>query len=375
MAIEIRPVITKKELRTFIHLPAKIHKGHTNWVPPIYMDEWDYFNPDKNLSFRSCDTILALARNGKETVGRIMGIISHAYNRQHNENSARFTCLEVRNDPEVFHALIEFIAKWASGKGMTKLTGPLGFSDKDPQGFLTEGFEQPVSIASNCNFPYMVDLMEKEGFQKKLDLVVYKIDIPAELPLFYKRISERFHLNNSNIKILEFTSRRAVRPYIRPVLRLVNLTFEDIYGFTPFSEEEMDHFANRFLYLINPRFIKIIINEKEEVIAFVIGMSDISSGIRRSKGYLLPIGFIYLLMAARRTRQLNLLLGAIHPDYRGKGLDAIMGTKMLETAKIAGKTTIDTHLELEYNTKVRAEMERLGGKIYKRFRIYEMDLN
>ena len=167
MSIEIRPVITKNELRTFIHLPAKIHKGHTNWVPPIYMDEWEYFNPQKNLAFSFCDTILAIAWKGNKAEGRIMGIISHQYNKQHNENFARFAYLETKNDQEVFHALIEFIAKWACMKGMKKLVGPLGFSDKDPQGFLIEGFEQPVSIASNCNFPYMVELTEKEDSKKK----------------------------------------------------------------------------------------------------------------------------------------------------------------------------------------------------------------
>lgn len=374
MAIEIRPVSSKKELKTFIHLPAQIHKNHPNWVPPIYLDDYTFFNPKKNRSFDHCDTVLALAwRNGK-AVGRIMGIISHNYNKEHNEDHGRFAFPETWNDPEVFRALIEFVAGWAKEKGMVKLVGPLAFSDKDPQGFLIDGFNEPVSIASNCNFPYMIDLTEKEGFEKKFDLVVYKIPVPDELPEFYKKIAERFAKNNGHFKILEFNSRKKIKPLIRPVLTLLNQTFTEIYGFIPFSEKEMDDFANRYLFLINPHFVKIIMNETNEVVSFIIGMSDISKGLQKSKGYLIPFGIFQVLKAARKSNQLNLLLGGIDPRYQGRGLDVMMGIKMLESAKIMGKTTIDTHLELEYNTKVRAEMEKMGGVVYKKFRIYQKDI-
>jgi GNAT superfamily N-acetyltransferase len=374
MAILIKPVSSRRELKEFIHLPAKIHINHKNWVPPIYLDDWEFFNPKKNRAFDHCDTILALATKDGKVVGRIMGIISHEYNKSHNEEHGRFAFVETWNDQEVYHALIDFIAGWAKEKGMVKLVGPLAFSDKDPQGFLFEGFDEPVSIASNCNFPYMVDLTVNEGFEKKCDLVVYKVPVPLEMPEFYKKISERFNRNNPNLRVLEFTSRRKIKPLVRPVLTLLNKTFVDIYGFIPFTEKEMDDFANRYLFLINPRFVKIFVDEKDEIIAFVIGMSDISEGIRKSKGYLIPFGIFHIFRAGKRSNQLNLLLGAIHPNYQGRGIDAAIGIKMLESAKAEGKTTIDTHLELESNTKIRAEMEKMNGVVYKRFRIYQKDI-
>lgn len=374
MKIVVKPVSSKHDLRQFIHLPAKIHKNHINWVPPIYMDEWEFFNPKKNRAFEHCETILALAWRGEKVVGRIMGIVSHDYNLLHNELDGRFSFLETWDDTEVFHALIEFVSMWAKQWGMHRLVGPLAFSDKDPQGFLVEGFNEPVSIATNCNFPYMVTLTGNEGFQKKFDLVVYKIMVPEEMPGFYTRISERFYKNNKQLKVIEFRSRKKIKPFIRPVFQLINRTFNEIYGFIPFSEKEMDDFANRYLFLINPNFVKVIVNENSEVVSFVIGMSDISCGIQRAKGYLIPFGIFHVFLAGKRSKQLNLLLGAIDPEYRGRGLDAVMGIKMLESARMLGKTTIDTHLELEYNTSVRAEMERLGGKIYKRFRIYQKEI-
>jgi len=372
--IVIQEVNSKKELKKFIHLPAAIHKNHSNWVPPIYMDDWEFFNPKKNKSFQSSDTILFLAYRGKEVVGRIMGVIHHKYNRDHHENHARFAFFETWNDENVAKALIQAVENWAKAKGMVKLVGPLAFSDKDPQGFLIEGFDEPCVIASNCNFPYQVELLEKNSFAKEIDLVEYKINIPDPLPEFYLKIQERASRLNHGLRVLEFTSRTKVKPYIHPVLRLLNGTFTEIFGFTPFTEAEMDDFANRYLFLINPRFIKVVVNESNNVVAFVIGMSHIGDGIQKAKGYLFPFGIFKIFAAARKTKQLNLLLGGVDPAYRGKGLDVMMGVKMMQSATAEGKTIIDSHLELENNVKVRAEMEKMGGVVYKRFRIFGKEL-
>jgi hypothetical protein len=373
--IVIKEVFSKSDLKNFIHLPAAIHQNHSNWVPPIYMDEWEFFNPKKNKSFQSCDTILLLAYRSDKVVGRIMGIIHHKYNEQHQEKTARFAFFETWNDEIVAKELIAAIENWAIQKGMNKLIGPLAFSDKDPQGFLIEGFDEPAVIASNCNFPYQVELLEKNSYSKVVDLVVYQIKIPDPLPEFYIRIQERAIRMNSGLRVLEFTSRRKVKPYIHPVLRLLNRTFVEIFGFIPFTEAEMDDFANRYLFLINPNFIKVVVTEKNDVVAFVIGMSHIGEGIQKSKGYLFPFGIFRIFAAARKTNQLNLLLGGIDPAYRGKGLDVMMGVKMMESAISQGKTLIDSHLELEYNKNVRAEMEKMGGVVYKRFRVFGKELN
>jgi hypothetical protein len=374
MTVTIRKVKTKKDLRLFIHLPAEIHKDHNNWVPPLYMDEWTYFDPKKNGLFDHCEHILLLAYKGEKCAGRCMGLISKEYNKSHNENHVRFSNLETFNDKEVFDALINFVAEWGKSFGMDTIVGPLAFSDKDPQGFLIEGYDKPVVIASNCNFPYMVNLTESAGFTKKVDLVVYQIPIPEQIPELHQKILQRAEERNSNLKLLEFTSRRQIKPLIRPALKLVNITFGDIYGFIPFNDKEMDDFANKYLFLINPRYVKLIVNENNDIIALFIGMADISEGIKKSKGYLFPFGIFKIFAAARKTKQVNLLLGAIDPHYQGRGLDVWMGLQLVRSAKETGKTVMDSHLELEYNTKVRAEMEKFGGKVYKKFRIFQREI-
>jgi len=374
MSIEIKEVTTKKMMREFIQLPAKIHQNHSNWVPPIYMDEWTYFDSKKNPLFDHCTTILYVAEKAGEIVGRIMGIISHQYNESHNITDVRFCYLETYDDSEVFNALVDAISVWARNNGMNRMVGPLGFSDKDPQGWLIEGYDEPISIATNCNFRYMNKLAEDLSFTKEIDLVVYRVMIPDELPEFYKSIYKRFTSRETNLVFSEFTSRRQVKPYIHKALTLLNDTFAGIYGFVPFTLKEMDDFANRYLYLINPQFIKLVIDQNDQVVAFLVAMSDISKGIQKSKGYLLPWGFIPILTAGRKSKQLNLLLGGIATEYQGRGLDVMMGIKLIESAKKAGKVVIDSHLELETNVKVRAEMEKMGGVVYKRYRIYQKDL-
>jgi hypothetical protein len=369
MEVKIVEVTSQKLLRTFINLPAQVHVNHPNWVPPIYLDDRGFFDKNKNKSFIYCDTILAVAFINDAPVGRIMGIINHRYNEASGDNDARFCFMETWNDPIVFHALMAFIENWARMKNCENLVGPLGFSDKDPQGFLIEGFNEPVVLATNCNFSYMPELLVQEGYMKKVDCVVYKIPVPDDIPDFYKAIYNRALVNN-HIKVLEFTSRKKIKPLIRPVLTLLNETFTDIYAFDPFEEHEMDDFANRYLLLLDPKFIKIITDLQDNVISFIIAMPDISKGIIACKGHLIPFGIFQIISARKKARQLNLLLGGVKKEYRGKGLDVIMGVKMLETAHKHGLQYIDSHLELETNLLVRKEMERMGGEVYKRFRVF-----
>ncbi len=374
MTLEIREVESGRELKQFIFLPAKIHKNHDNWVPPVYMDEWVFFDPKKNKAFDHSSTILYLAYREGKAVGRIMGVINHKYNEEHDEKDGRFCFLETYEEFDIARALLKAVEDWALAKGMKRIVGPLAFSDKDPQGLLIEGYDQPVVIASNCNFAFLVDFMVRSGYDKKVDLVVYSIKIPDVIPDFYRRISERALRNHPELKLVHFSSRKQLKKYVRPVFHLVNETFKDIYGFTPMSVEEMDEFAKRYLMILDPRFLKVIENASGRVIAFVLAMPDISQGIIRSEGKVYPFGFIHILRSQKHTRQLNLLLGAISPEYRNSGLDTIMGVSMLQEAAGAGFECIDSHLELETNLKVRAEMEKMQGQVYKKFRIFKKEL-
>jgi hypothetical protein len=374
MAIEIREVKGRKDLKTFIYFPEKIHAGRKNWVHPIYMDEWKFFNATKNKAFGYCDTALLLAFRGGDCVGRAMGIINRRFNEHKNEKTARFGYFETVEDREVVHALLSFLEDWARARGMTKIVGPYGFSDQDPEGFIIEGFEHRATIATYYNFEWMPGFVEAEGYVKDIDYFVYKLDVPKEPPEFYKKIYERA-MRKGTYEILEFKKKKEIKPWIRPVLSLMNECYlnSNIYGFAPLDEKEMDDLAKRYLPVLDPRFVKGV-KKDGELVSFVIGMPDLTAGIQKARGRLFPFGFIHILRAAKRTKQLDLLLGAVKEKYRGMGLDVLMGIRIIISAYEAGYEIMDTHHEMETNVKIRAEMERMGGKLYKKYRVFKKNL-
>jgi hypothetical protein len=370
MAIEIREVLSRRDLKTFIYLPEKIHASQENWVHPIYMDDWKYFDPKKNKAFGYSDTVLLLAWRDGRPVGRIMGIINKRFNQYRNEQTGRFGYFDVYEDREVFNALLRHVEDWARAKGMTKIVGPYGFSDQDPEGYLIEGFEHRATIATYYNFEWMPKWLEEDGYAKDNDWFVYKLTVPKEPPDFYKRIYERA-MKRGTFEILEFKTRKEIRPWIRPVLSLMNECYMagNIYGYAPLEDEEMDDLAKRYLPVLDPRFVKAITKDGQ-VVAFIVAMPDMTAGIRKARGRLLPFGFIHVLRAAKKTKQLDLMLGAVKDAYRGQGLDVLMGIKVIIAAYEAGFEMMDTHHEMEANVKVRGEMERMGGVIYKKYRAF-----
>lgn len=370
--IEVKEVSNKSELNKFIYLPDFIHKEHDNWVPPIYMDEKEFFDKNKNTNFKKNDTILFLAYKDGIAVGRVMGIIPKVYNHFFKENNARFNYLDTIDDIDVAKSLIDAVKTWALSFKKDKLIGPLGFSDKEPQGFLYEGYNEPHVIASTCNYPYQTQQLIDLGFVKHKDLFVYKVDLSKDLPEFYNALAQR-NLRYG-YKLIEFSSKLQARKYIHPILKLVNITYKDIYASTPFSEDEMDDFANKYMMVLNANLIKVIVDKNDEVVAFVVAMRDMGKGLKIAKGRLLPVGFIPFLYHQKRSKQLNLLLGAVANDHRNRGLDALLGTSLFDSAKKLGMDKVDTHLILEENIKMRKEIERIDGEIYKRYRLYTLDL-
>ena len=370
--IVIKEVLTRKDLRDFIYLPEKVHRKE-DWLPPIYMDEWVLFDRKKNKSFKYADALLLLAIRDRKPVGRIMGLINRRYNDINNEQHGRFCFMECYNDQAVFHALITRIEDWVRQNGMTKLVGPLGFSDKDPQGFQIEGFEYPQFITSANNSPYMVNLVENEGYVKKIDLVNYLGDMPNEFPRVYERVLERVK-KTEDFKIVEFPSKKELKPYILPVLELMNETFSEIYGFVPLNDKEKSDFAARYLPILDPQFIKVVQKDDGQLIGFAIGLPDISAGIKACRGRMLPFGIFRVLRESKRSKKLIMMLGGVKKEYRGKGIDVLMGVKILQCGISNKMESIDSHLVLENNLRMRGEYERIGCKVVKKFRIYQKDI-
>ncbi len=374
MSIEIKEVKSKKDLRTFIYLPEAIHSGHNSWLPPIYMDEWKLFSADKNSLFQHNETILLLAFEGDKPVGRIMGIIPHHFNEKHNLKNARFAFFECYNDKLIFKTLINSIENWALKHNCTEVIGPMAFSDKEPQGFLISGFDAETMMVTNCSLPFMVEYIAENGYLPHVDLCQYEVPLTSDVTERYKPFAKRVE-NHNSITVHEFTSTRSIRPFINPAFDLINKTYQDIYGFSSLTNEEAQEFSNRFLPLLDAHLIKIITDPNGEMLAFVVAMADLSKGIKKAKGRLFPFGWYHILRSGKKSKRLVLLLGAVAEEVRNKGLDAILGHRLLGSAIKKGFTSLDSHLIMKDNYKMRREIERLDNyRLYKEYRIFNKKL-
>ncbi len=302
-----------------------------------------------------------------------MGIVPRRANEIHGEKNGRFGFLECEDDREVAHALLQAVEQWARRLGLAKIVGPMGFSDQDPEGFMVEGFEETPTIACTYNLDSMNRLVIGEGYRKEIDYVVYSIPVPDEMPPDQLRVIDRI-ARRGNFRIVEFSKKKELKPLVRPILDLMNECFRDIYGYAALDAEEMQALAKRYLPVLDPRFLKIVVDKEEVISGFIIGIPNFTEGIRKAKGRLFPFGLIRILRASKRARQLDLLLGGVKEKYRGRGVEVMLGLKMVESAKKAGYVRLDSHRELEDNLKVRAAMEHWGGVVYKRFRVYVKEL-
>jgi len=273
----------------------------------------------------------------------------------------------------VVKALVNFAEDWGRQRGMKKIVGPMGFTEEDPEGFIYMGFDENPTISCYQNTPIMNEYMDKLGYGKELDWFVYKMDIAKSLTPLYAKMFERYS-RSKLFNLKEFKSKREIKPYIKPVFKLMNESFDEIYGYSPLSEGDMEHLAKRFMMMVDPRFIKGVETPEKELIGFMISIPNFSPGLQKARGRLFPFGFMHILNASKTSTQLDSLLGAVKKEYRGRGVDILIGYSQMKTALDAGFKIVDSHHIMEHNESMRAEMERSGSVIYKKFRLYQKTL-
>lgn len=372
MRVAVSTVASAAERRRFVDLAWVVHRDHPLWVPPLRRDERRFFDPAANPAFGSCPATLALAWRDGRACGRVMGIVNPRANRAAGRADARFGCLECEDDAEVARALLGHVEAWAREQGMTRMVGPMGFTDQDPEGLLVEGFEHDPAIASYWNPPWLVERTAACGYEKEIDYVVYRLRITQALVDSYASVEQRLR-RAGGFRLVEFRSRRSLAAAVPPILRLMAETFEYAYGFVPPDEEEMRTLARQWLPLLDPRFVKAVARGPD-LVGFIVGMPCLAEGLRAANGRLLPLGLLRIRAAARRSRRLDLLLGGVKERWRRRGVDALLGRTMLAEGLAAGFEWLDSHHEQEDNRAMRALMERAGGQIYKRYRIYRKAL-
>jgi len=371
--IRLAVVQNKKQLKDFIYLPEILHKNHAKWVPPMYTDECKYYKPKKNQAYAYCDVILVLCYYKGKLSGRIMGVINQRYNSLKNEKSARFCNFESIDNQLVSNELLNYVENWAIEKGMNNIIGPFGMYYHDPIGFMIQGYDYEPSISTYYNFDYIPTLIEIAGYKKKYDLVAYRINIVNGVPDLFRQIHER--LSNSNtVELLKFKSKQDLKKMVIPMLQLLNECYIEIDGYSPLNDDEMQTLAKKFIPVLDPKYVKLVLVNKDPA-GFMIAMPNISPGIRNSGGKLFPFGILKIYRALKKSTQLDFLLGGIKKQYQGIGIDALMAFDIIKTARQNNFTFVDSHLEMELNYKVRRGMEKLGGRVYKKYRLYQKKID
>ncbi|HEC11780.1 MAG TPA: hypothetical protein ENI80_00760 [Acidiferrobacteraceae bacterium] len=369
--LEIKRVSNRRELKTFIGVPFTLYQDSPYWVPPLISDDLATFNPKKNPAYETAQTRLFVAYRDGVPVGRIAAILNYAANKKYQTKNLRFGWFDTINELEVARSLFAAVEAWARELGMETLTGPHGFCDFDPQGMLTQGYDQLPTIATYYNYPYYVELTVRCGFEKEVDYVEFltpaptKTGIPPKLERIAKRVRER-----SKLKVVNFKNKRQLLKRAPELFQLVDETFEEIYGSVPLSEKQMRYYIKKYISFVNYRTVKIAVNERDEMVGFMLAMPSLSRGFQKAKGRLLPLGWWHILKSLRSYDVLDFYLAGIRSQYRGTGVDLLMQLQMIEVALDLGFNAAESNPELESNKKVQAQWKYFNPVLHKRRRIF-----
>jgi ribosomal protein S18 acetylase RimI-like enzyme len=371
MKPEIKVVESKKDLKAFVKVPFHLYKDHPYWVPPMISDEMEVFNEKKNPAYEHAESRLFIAYLDGQPVGRVAAILSHAANNKYKTKNLRFGWFESIEDFEVTETLLNAVQDWGRERGMETLTGPHGFTDMDPQGMLFKGFDMLATIAGIYNFPYYPEFMEKYGFTKEIDYHEFLTQTPKEkgIPEKLLRIAERVK-ERSSIKILEFKNNKEVLARGEAIFKLIDESFEEIYGTTPFTPRQIDYYVKKYISYLDKEMIKVAVNPDDEVVGFMFTAPSMSKAFRNAKGRLFPFGWYHLLKAMKERDIIDFYMAGVNKKYQGKGVDLLMVIEIVKMALEQGFNAAESNQELEDNTKVQALWKHFNPERVRERRIY-----
>lgn len=372
MAVKIKIVQTRKELKKFIRFANELYKENKYYTPILELDDLNTFNPKNNPSLNHCKYILYIAYKDDVIVGRICGIINEIANKHWNVKKVRFGWFDFIDDYEVSSTLLSAVAKWGKEQGMEVMNGPVGFTDFDHQGLLLEGFEYIAPMASLYNFPYYSKHYDKFGLSKEADWIEYQVSVPDQIPEKMERVA-KIILNKNNLRIDKIkNSRELMKKYGYSYFDVIDAAYQPLYNFQPLTEEQKIYYSKMYIPLLNFDFITIVVNEKNKIVGVGIGMPDISAALKKSQGRLFPFGWYHLIKAlkSKHMEVFNLLLIAVRPDYQNKGINSLFFYDQIPYFQKYGIKYAETTAILENNTKNRANWEYFDYKMHKLRRAY-----
>ena len=375
--LTIKKVTTKREMNDFVEFPGTIYKDCPYYVPDLELDVRNMFNPKKNAGLE-CSEIQAFVAydSNVHPVGRIAGIINHRANEKWKTQNVRFGFFDFVDDLEVSSALLEAVIQWGKERNTTSIQGPMGITDFDKEGMLIEDFDRLGSMNTYYNYAYYPQHMEALGYEKEVDWVQVRIQIPSEIPTKYARVA-RLSKEMFDLKVKKITDKDITRRgYGHKIFQLLNTAYSPIFGFTEFTDRQIDDFIKMYLGLVDKRLVTVVENEKDEVIGVAVSMCSLSHALRKSGGKLFPFGWYYLLKALKWKPEpmADLLLIAVRPDYQMLGVNALFFDDLIPIYNQYGIEWAETGPQLEDNVRELTQWKPLNPTFIKRRRCYKKEL-
>ena len=382
-SIEIKRVTDKRGLDTFIQLHYDLYRGNQFDAPNLYRDEVNTLSRDKNSAFDFCEAEYFLAYRDGKVVGRVAAIINHRYNEQWQRPCVRFGWLDLIDDAEVMRALLNAVEEYGKQKGMKEIIGPLGFTDMDPEGMLTYGFDQLGTMATLYNYEYYPRLMEQmEGYEKDNDYVEYKVFVPESgMPEKMKRVAE-LTMERYNLHVKKLTKQDIFGPekYGHRVFEVINKTFGHLYGYSQMSEKQIDEYVDMYFKFIELDLICVIKDwntPNHDCIGVGITIPSLTKALQKCRnGRLWPFGWWHIIRALKfkKTDVVDCLLIGVLPEYRAKGANALLFYDLIPIYQKYGFKWGETHVEMETNGKVQSQWMYFDHEQHKRRRCYKKQL-
>ena len=380
-SITIKKVETKEDLKAFIEFHYDLYEGNEYDVPNLYRDEVNTLSKDKNVAFDFCDANYYLAIRDNRIVGRVAAIINNRANEKWSQKRVRFGWIDFIEDKEVLEALLKSVEDFGKEHGMTEIVGPLGFTDMDPEGMLTSGFDQLGTMPTIYNYDYYPRLLESlPGYEVDNKYVEYKIFVPDTIPEKYANIAEMIQ-KRYDLRIKKLTKKDVFEGgYGQKMFELINSTYKDLYGFSELSKKQIDQYINMYFPFADLSLITLIedASANNKLVGIGITLPSLSEALQKCKrGRLFPFGWFHLLRAIKfhKTKIVDLLLIGVLPEYRMKGVNALMFADLIPRYQAYGFEWGETQVEMETNANVQSQWETLNPVMHKRRNCYKKVLN
>ena len=379
-SIQIKRVETKKDLKQFIEFHYDLYKGNPYDVPNLYSDEVNTLSKDKNAAFDFCEAEYFLALKEGKIVGRVAAIINHKANEKWKKKDVRFGWIDFIDDIEVSRALFKAVEEYGRKKGMDDIVGPLGFTDMDPEGMLTWGFDKLGTMATIYNYEYYPQHMERlGGWKKDNDYVEYYLVVPEKSPEKYTKIAEMVE-KRYNLHVRKLTKKDIFQGgYGKKLFDLINLTYSDLYGFSELTDRQIDQYVKMYFPLADLNLVTVIEdgNKDNQLAGLGITIPSLSRALQKCRrGRLFPFGWWHLLRAIKfhKTDGVDLLLMGFLPEYRSKGANALLFADLIPRYVDYGFKWGETQVEMESNEGVQSQWGPLDPINHKKRRCYRRSL-